>query len=114
MTPQRRNQLFIGIAIILMGLAMALSFANITVFGQSPWLVFSLLIPAVWALLFGYEHYWQHGRILDFGTMWVFFPLIGVIFLVFNLNWAYISVIGIILVGLSFIFGRQSNKSEKG
>lgn len=114
MTPQRRNQLFIGAAIILIGAAMALSFANINIRGQSPWLIFSLFISAVWALIFGYEHYWQHGRVLDFCAIWVFFPLIIAIFVLFNLNWIYFSVIAIVLVGLSFIFGRQVIKSKNG
>ncbi len=37
MTPERRNQFFIGSAIILIGVAIALSFAGITINDQSPW-----------------------------------------------------------------------------
>jgi cell division protein FtsW (lipid II flippase) len=113
MTPQRRNQLFVGSAIILMGLAMALSFAGVMINGQSPWVVFGILIPAVWALLFAWEHYWQHGRVFEFGTTWVFIPLCVAIFLIFNLNWAYLGAIVIILVGLSFLFGKGETKEEK-
>lgn len=34
-------------------------------------------------------------------------------FLMFNINWVYLSVIFIILVGLAFIFGRQPTKLDK-
>lgn len=113
MTQERRNQFFIGSAIILIGAAMALDFAGITINDHSPWFVFGLFVPAAWALIYGWERYWQHGRVFDFGAVWVFAPLIITLFLILNINWVYLSIIFIVLVGLSFIFGRQATKPDK-
>lgn len=112
MSPQKRNQAFIGVAIIFMGIAMILSSMDITILGKSPWVFFAYLTPAIWALIFGWEHYWQHGRILDLGAIWVFGPILGATILIFDLSWVWLSAVIFILMGLAFIFGQRDIEKD--
>ena len=112
MSPQTRNQSFMGVTIIFMGIAMILSSMDITINGSSPWTVFAFLLPAFWALIFGWEHYWQHGRILDLGAIWVFGPILVAIILIFNLSWVWLSAVSFILMGLAFIFGQRGKEKD--
>lgn len=112
MSPHTRNQSFIGVTIIFMGIAMILSSMDIRINGLSPWTFFAYLTPAFWALIFGWEHYWQHGRVLDLGAIWVFGPILVAIILIFNLSWVWLTAVIFILMGLAFIFGQRSKEKE--
>ena len=115
MKIQKQSNVIGGIVLISMGIVMVLNNNGIAIMGVSPWLVWGLFLPVMAGLLMAYHRLQENGGHLDGRflrqNLWVLFPLVIAAFVLFNLNWTYLSVIFFIGIGLSMMVGQTSKEA---
>jgi hypothetical protein len=104
-----KNNIMVGISMLLIGGIALLSVSGIEILGRSPWMLVALL-PVGWIILAAYNKYVENGRklnkhvaaILLFGLIpfaYILFPILG---LPVNVLWP----MSIIFIGLCFVLFR--------